>query len=160
MLIMNTLEKLASSNILKDLYIDLAKPGVTQVGIALGNIFQTLNVLLMPLKYLNLKADFAFKKNLEKLRIRLADFSPEDISPIPPEIGVPVLEKLFYTSNEDLANLFINLLGRASRKNEAHLAHPNFVRIVTCLSPDEARIINHIKGGGIICCDTKNRNNV
>jgi len=40
-------------DLIKEIYGDLAKPGVTQVGNALGTVIGLLNTCLSPIKYLN-----------------------------------------------------------------------------------------------------------
>lgn len=37
------------------------------------------------------------------------------------------MEKLSYTSNEDLAEAYINLLAKASNKDDVDLVHPGFI---------------------------------
>lgn len=134
------------TSIMSEIYTDLAKPGIIQVGKAIGTTLGLVNTFLYPMKYINKKTSLIYKNNFEILRKKLEKEDIENIVNIPPEIGKPLLEKLFYVSDEELAKLFINLLARASKKDSAHLAHPNFANIISSLSPDEARILNHLKG--------------
>lgn len=133
-------------NIIKEIYNDLAKPGVRQVGKAIGTTVGLINFFLYPIKYQNDRSSLIYKSNFDKLRKKLESENISNITDIPPEIGKPLLEKLFYVSDEDLSQLFINLISRASKKDEMNLAHPNFVNMISSLSPDEARIIMHTKG--------------
>ncbi len=51
-------------------------------------------------------------------------------------------------SNEELRNLYIELLAKASTKDLNENAHPSFINIINSLSPDEAillKILNKIK---------------
>lgn len=132
--------------LLKEIYGDLAKPGVTQVGKALSAILGFGNTLLWPLALLNERAKVALEKNLEKYRAQLASISPEKIMEVPPEIGVPVAEKLSYVTDEQLSDLYVNLLAKASTFDSAHAAHPSFVNVINNLSPDEAILLQHVKG--------------
>jgi hypothetical protein len=96
---------------------------------------------LWPLELLNEKAKIALEKNLEKYRLRLIDLPENDIVGVPPEVGVPISEKLTYVTNEELSDLYVNLLAKASRIDTAHLAHPSFVNLINNLSPDEAVLL-------------------
>ena len=76
--------------LLKDIYGDLAKPGVEQVGKALGTVLGLGNTILWPLTMLNERARIALEKNLEKYRRQLD--GKDKIVEVSPEVGVPVLE--------------------------------------------------------------------
>ena len=129
----------------KEIYGDLAKPGVTQVGKALSTVLGLGNTILWPLTLLNERARIALEKNLEKYREQLNSIPPEKISEVPPELGVPIAEKLSYVTDEQLSDLYINLLAKASTTDLAHTAHPSFVNVVNNLSPDEAVLLQHVR---------------
>lgn len=139
----------AAEKVIAQIYKDLAAPGVKQAGKAIATVVSLLNVALTPVTYLDGWSHAIVRANLEKLRKRLQHHSEKDIIPVPPEIGVPIIERLFYISDGDLSSMFVNLLKRASVSEEAHLAHPSFVNKAANLSPDEARIIHHSKGAKI-----------
>ena len=61
-----------------------------------------------------------------------------------PQIGVPIIEKLGYITNDEIADLFTNLLTKASSVDTVNLAHPSFVQLIERLSVDEARIIKYL----------------
>ncbi|HHY0488171.1 TPA: DUF4393 domain-containing protein, partial [Vibrio parahaemolyticus] len=63
------------------------------------------------------------------------------IAEVPPEVGVPVLEKLTYVTNDEISELYVNLLAKASTHQSNDLAHPAFTRVIDSLSPDEAKIL-------------------
>ena len=50
------IDKETTSKLLTEIYTDLAKPAVTEVGIALGTIFGLCNMLLMVIALQNEKA--------------------------------------------------------------------------------------------------------
>ena len=71
---------------------------------------------------------------------------PQDrIAEVPPEVGVPIAEKLAYVTDDQLSGLYINLLAKASTLDYAHTAHPSFVNVISNLSPDEALLLQHIR---------------
>ena len=54
--------------LLKEIYGDLAKPGVTQVGKALSTIIGLGNTLLWPIQILNERAKLTLADNLNKIQ--------------------------------------------------------------------------------------------
>ncbi|MBK9334818.1 MAG: DUF4393 domain-containing protein [Ignavibacteria bacterium] len=70
----------------------------------------------------------------------------ERINQVPPQLGLPIIERLTYISDEELSDLFINLLSTASDTDTFSLSHPSFVQLIDRLSIDEARILNYLKG--------------
>ncbi|MGG2096481.1 DUF4393 domain-containing protein [Acinetobacter haemolyticus] len=129
------------ADLMKEIYGDLAKPGVTQIGIALATVIGLLNTCLSPIKFLNTKTELNRQKNLDKLAERFSEIPQEEILEAPPEIAVPIAEKLVYVSNEELRDMYIELLAKASTKSLNENAHPSFVNIINNLCPDEALII-------------------
>ena len=131
--------------LLKEVYGDLARPGVVQVGKALNAVLGLGNTILWPVILLNEKAKIALERNLNKYREQLEKVPQEKVAEVPPEIGVPIAEKLAYVNDEQLSDLYINLLASASTIDYAHIAHPSFVNIINNLSPDEALLLQYIK---------------
>lgn len=133
------------ADLLKEIYGDLAKPGVAQVGIALATVIGLLNTCLSPIKFLNEKTELNRQTNLKQLAKRFSEIPPEEIVEAPPEIAVPIAEKLGYVSNEQLRDLYIELLAKASTRDLNECAHPSFVNIINNLSPDEATLLNQLE---------------
>ncbi|WP_151805199.1 DUF4393 domain-containing protein [Acinetobacter bereziniae] len=132
------------SDLIKEIYGDLAKPGVQNVGIALGAVLGLGVTLLWPIMWANERAKIALENNLETYRERLKDIPSEKITIAPPEVAMPILEKLTYVTNEELRNLYIELLTKASIKDLNNQAHPSFVNIINNLSPDEVKFIEYL----------------
>lgn len=133
------------ADLLKEIYGDLAKPGVAQVGIALATVIGLLNTCLSPIKFLNEKTELNRQNNLRLLAERFSEIPPENIVEAPPEIAVPIAEKLAYVSNDELRNLYIELLAKASTIDLNECAHPSFINIINSLSPDEASLLKYFK---------------
>lgn len=129
------------ADLIKEIYGDLAKPGVQNVGTALGAILGLGITLMWPIMWANERAKIALENNLEKYRERLENIPPEQITSVAPEVAMPILEKLSYVTNEDLRNLYIELLAKASIKNLNNLAHPSFINVINNLSPDEGILL-------------------
>jgi hypothetical protein len=131
--------------LLKEVYGDLAKPGVEQVGKALGTVIGLGNTILWPVALANAKARISLESNLEKYRKQLEGTPNEEITEVTPEIGVPIGEKITYVTNEELSDMYIELLAKASTASSASLAHPSFVNVINNLSPDEAVLLKTLR---------------
>lgn len=133
-------------NILGQVYEDLAQPSVKAVGNALGTVFEFSTSILLPVKLLNEKFKLNFTKNLNDYKKKLEEVPEEKRCEVHPQIGTPIVEKLTYTTNDEIADLFTTLLANASNIDMVNTAHPSFANMIERLSPDEARIIKYLKG--------------
>lgn len=133
-----------SNNVLLEVYGDLLKPGVTQVGQAIGTLIGYGNTLLMPIALKNEKSRITIQNNLDKYRQKLETIPEENIQSVIPEIGVPILEKLMYVSDETLVELYTELLAKASDIEQCNSTHPSFANIINNLSPKEVKILELI----------------
>jgi hypothetical protein len=138
-------EALKAPGVLKEVYGDLAKPGVSQVGKALGSVLGLGNTILWPITLMNEKAKYALENNLERFRKKMEAIPSDEVIPIPPEIGVPVAEKLAYVTDVSLSEMYLNLLAKAASYKEAGLAHPSFANLIGNLSPDEAALLPYLQ---------------
>ncbi len=130
--------------VLNTIYSDLAQPGVKKVGIALETVLEFSTSFLLPIKLLNQKFKLNFEKRINEYKEKLNDTPIEDLCSVNPQIGAPIIDKLSYTTNEEIADLFTSLLAKASSMKTANLAHPSFVQLIERLSVDEARIIKFL----------------
>lgn len=140
--------------ILSTIYQDLAQPSVKKVGTALETVFEFSTSILLPVKLLNEKFKLNFEKRLNDYKEKLDKIPEEDIIEVNPQIGTPLIEKLSYTTNDEIADLFTNLLTKASSTQTVNLAHPSFVQLIERLSVDEARIIKHLVNKDFVPCIT------
>jgi len=138
-------EAIQIPGLMKKIYGDLAKPGVSQVGKALSSILGLGNTILWPITLANEKSRIALERNLNNYREQLSNIPLEEIIPVVPEIGVPIAEKLAYIYDFNLSELYINLLSSASSYKTSGLAHPSFVNLIGNISPDEAMLLPHLQ---------------
>lgn len=125
-------------------YPDIAQPGLRKVGQSLETVLDLCNTILLPLKLINSNANVFFNHHMEKYRKKMEDIPEEEVAIVHPSIGLKILDELLTVTNEDISDLFVNLLTSASIKSEAKYAHPSFVEVLKCLSEDEAKIINDV----------------
>ena len=136
----------ATPNILGQVYQDLAQPGVKAVGHALGTVLEFSTSILLPVKLLNERFKLNFTKRLDEYKEKLEQIPEEKQCEVHPQIGTPIIEKLTYTTNEEISDLFTTLLANASNVDMVNTAHPSFVNMIERMSPDEARILKYLKG--------------
>ena len=136
----------ATPNILGQVYGDLAQPSVKAVGNALGTVFEFSTSFLLPVKLLNEKFKLNFTKRLNEYKEKLEQIPEEKQCEVHPQIGTPIIEKLSYTTNEEIADLFTTLLANASNVDMVNTAHPSFVNMIERMSPDEARLLKYLRG--------------
>ncbi len=126
------------------IYRDAFQPGVKQLGIALENVIGLVPALTLPAKYVSEKAQALMASHLEAYRKKLEAKSAEKIIPARAEIAAPIFQKLAYTEDVNLANLFIELLTKASHIDEENVVHPSFISLIGDLSSDEALILKYL----------------
>ncbi|MBI2096633.1 MAG: DUF4393 domain-containing protein [Candidatus Sungbacteria bacterium] len=126
-------------------YQDAVQPVAQEIGRALKTLGGAINVALSPIAAMVYGYE-SIRENLKmRLEKRLAKTPPENI--VVPKLQVvgPLLEKYKYVhDNDDLSQMFINLLANAMDKEKVQKAHPSFVNVISELSPDEARLVKLI----------------
>lgn len=138
--------------ILSSIYGDLAQPSVRKVGVALETVFEFSTSFLLPIKLLNEKFKLNFEKRLNEYKEKISSIPEEELCEVNPQIGTPLIEKLSYTTNDEIADMFVNILSKASSSKTVNLAHPSFVQLIERLSVDEARIIKYLLKKDFIPC--------
>ncbi|ROL73772.1 hypothetical protein BK634_03330 [Pseudomonas chlororaphis] len=129
------------------IYQDLAQPAVKQVGKALETVGKAINVALAPVGALVWGYEKCQDFISTKVADRLKDVPPEDIITPKPNVAGPAIEALRYTGHEeDLSDLYANLLASSMDKKTASGAHPAFVEIIKQLTPDEAKLVKLFTG--------------
>ena len=97
-------------NILGMIYQDVAQPSVKAVGDALGTVFEYSTSFLLQLKLRNEKVKLNFTKRLNEYKEKLEAIPEEKRCEVHPEIGTPIIEKLSYTTSDEIADLFTTLM--------------------------------------------------
>lgn len=136
----------ATKEIAKDVYSDTLKPAAKNLGEIFGSITGFFNhVVMYPLKKLSAKYEFKAKAFREKLEKGYKSIPEEDVAEPDLHIIGPALESLKYNIMEDdLADMFANLLISDMDAKTKNLCTPAFVRIIEQLSPIDARVFKII----------------
>lgn len=133
-------------DLLPEVYGDALKPGMKAVGHAVGDALEMCLLPITALGYIPKIAKACLEKHLHSFEEKLNRIPEEKKADIHPQISIPVIQKLLYTTNDTIADLFINLLTSSANVDMCSNAHPGFVEIISQLSPDEAKIIKYLKG--------------
>lgn len=127
------------------IYKDLCQPAIQEIGKGLHTLSKVINIALLPLSkkiWEYEKIEKEFKKDLE---VKLNDVPEENIVTPNPRVAGPLIESLKYTAQEDeLREMYTNLLASSMNKNKNEDVHPSFVEIIKQLLPDEAKLIREI----------------
>ena len=130
----------------KEVYADTVQPTAKNVGGFFGTLSGFFNhVVMYPLKKLNIKYEqkaIAFEKEMEK---KYNSIPEEDR--IEPQLHIvgPTMESLKYNiMDDDLAELFSNLLVSDMDRRTQNLCTPAFVKVIEQLSPADARVFKTI----------------
>lgn len=142
---MNDVLKSSVELILHLLYGDILSPVAKMVGGALVKVFERGSNLLLPDKLKNASTKELFRHYMDKYKEKLDRIPENKRCMVPTPIGVPAVDKLTYTVDEEIANLYISLLASASDTDTSKQVQPSFVSIVESLSVDEAHIIKFLK---------------
>ena len=125
-------------------YQDVLQPAAKEIGKALQTVTKTIHIALAPISalvwgYEQIK-DFVSCKLTKKL----ANVPQESI--ITPKVSIagPTLEALrFCGDEEDIKEMYANLLASSMNAITANGVHPAFVEIIKQLTPDEAKLIKY-----------------
>lgn len=125
-----------------EVYKDLAKPAVSEIGTVAG---RTVKALLAPIRVLlwgweriEEVVENGVKKKFEKI--------PEERRKTPdPEIAVPLIQALEYTAqNETLREMYINLLANSMDIAKEKVIHPSFVEIIKRMNSLDAKVFDKL----------------
>lgn len=126
-------------------YQDLLQPSMQEAGKALATTMQFVCTPFTALQYVNDVVKANLRHKLQQYEERLKAIPAEQRVEVHPELGVPIIQRLSYTTNDEIADMFISLLTSASNIETLSNAHPSFISIIDRLSPDEARILLFIQ---------------
>ncbi len=127
------------------IYDDAVQPVAQEVGKALKTMGGVINVALAPLSAMVYGYEIIGTKLKARLERKLTKTAPENIITPPLQVVGPLIEKYKYVhDNEDLSEMYVNLLASAMDKDSVQKAHPSFVSVISELSPDEAKLLKAI----------------
>jgi len=145
-----------------DLYEDALKPIAQESGKTLALIPRTINAALVPLRQWIAEREYKLAETEKLLAQKLKNVNPEKIVTPESYVAVPVIQAISYSmNNEELRNLYANLLSKAMHKDYNYQVHPAFIEIIKQLSPLDIKIFHWFYdrvGDNIVlpCCNLVN----
>lgn len=136
-------------NILPKFIDEAATPVAQSVGNTVSGIWNLVfgNHVSLWLKKQEFKHQQNYEDFVEKVNTRVENIPSENI--IEPEMHIlgPAIEaSKYYIHSEELRDMFANLIAASMNSEKANSVHPSYVEIIKQLAPDEAKILNHLKG--------------
>lgn len=129
----------------KDVYEDVAKPAAKSTGELVELVPRAIKAALAPVEKWVLQREYNIAETKKLLEEKLKNTSPELIQAPEPHIAVPALQYISYCmDNEELRDMYANLLANSMNVVAKNGVHPGFVEIIKQLSPDEAKILRYI----------------
>lgn len=134
-----------AKEIAKNVYNDAGKPVAKPTGELVGLIPRAIKAALSPLEKWILQKEYNVAETKKLLEEKLQNTPPELIESPAPHIAVPAMQYISYCmDNEELREMYANLLANSMNKVVKNGVHPGFVEIIKQLSPDEAKILKYI----------------
>ena len=134
-----------ATELTKDAYMDVIHPAAAATGQILGLIPQAINVALMPVHQWVAEGYYKLDETKKILAEKLKNVPPNEVVSPKPHIAIPVLQAISYSmDNEEIRNMYANLLASSMQEKVKQDVHPAFVEIIKQLSPDEARILKFL----------------
>lgn len=128
-----------------ELYHDVAQPAAQPVGQLVGLVPRAVKAALFPLEKWILGREYNLLETQKLLEQKLANVAPESIHSPEPYIAVPALQNISYCmDNEELRDMYANLLANSMTEVVKDGVHPGFVDIIKQLCPDEAKILRYM----------------
>lgn len=130
---------------IKDAYDDIAKPALKSTGELVGLLPRAINAALEPLHKWIFQKEYNLEQTKKLLESKLKNVKEEDIVPPEAYIAVPAIQAISYSmDNDELRNMYANLLASSMVVASKEYVHPSFVEIIKQISPDEAKIMNYL----------------
>ncbi len=129
----------------KELYKDGGTPIVKPTGELVGLIPRAIKAAMLPLEKWIVNKEYNLSETKKLLEVKLENIDPESIESPEPHVAVPALEYISYClDNEELRDMYANLLANSMNSVMKNGVHPSFVEVIKQLSPDEAKILKEI----------------
>lgn len=130
----------------KAIYNDLVHPAAQSTGELVALVPRAVKVALQPLEKWILQGEYNLAQTQKLLDEKLKNVDPKNICSPEAHIAVPTLQYISYCmDNEELRDMYANLLANSMNKVVKNGVHPAFVEIIRQLCPDEAKILKLMK---------------
>lgn len=126
-------------------YDDVAHPAASEVGKFMGRIPRAINAALSGIDKWIMQKEHNLSETEKLLAQKMENTDPQHIVPPEPYVAIPALQSISYCfNNEELRNLYANLLANAITSTNKSNVHPAFVEIIKQFSPNDALVLKEI----------------
>lgn len=134
--------QIINSEVAKRIYKDAFSPTMRELGGLSEDTFKAFRLFTAPIQLIAAYQD-RFRAFCDRVRQKVPEEQQRDA---PAEIGRPVMEAFFSTSDDSpLMSMFEELMAKAIDKREADKLSPSFPNIIRSLSPLQAKLIAALK---------------
>ena len=129
-----------------ELYKDVVRPMAKPVGEILGFLPRTLKLALRGWEKWLINGEETIKLTAESVKEKIKAIPEEKLVEPEPYVAIPAMQQLSYcVNNEELRELYANLLVSSMNADKKWQVHPAFVDIIKQLTPDEAKFIRNLQ---------------
>ena len=140
----------AVKEVAKDVYKDLGHPVAQPTGGLVGLLPRAIKAALAPFEKWILQREYNVAETSKLLEYKLQSINPELVESPEAYIAVPALQYISYCAdNEELRNMYANLLANSMTAVVKDGVHPSFVEIIKQISPDEAKLMRYFSANGV-----------
>lgn len=128
-----------------EVYKDALKPSIQPIGTMLSYLPRTLRLAFSRWEKWLISGEESIRLTAESLKDKVSNIPEEKL--VEPElyVAVPAIQQILYCQdNEELRDLYANLLASSMNADKKWQVHPAFVDIIKQLTPDEAKMIKSI----------------
>ena len=135
-----------ADGVLVEVYKDAVSPIVKPVGEILGFLPRTLKLALSGWEKWLINGEETIRLTAESVREKIQALPEEKLVEPEPYVAIPAMQQLSYcVNNEELRELYANLLVSSMNADKKWQVHPAFVDIIKQLTPDEAKFIRNLR---------------
>lgn len=131
-----------ADGVLSEVYKDAISPIVKPVGDILSFLPRTVKLALSGWEKWLVNGEETIRLTAESVREKIQAIPEEKLVEPEPYVAIPAMQQLSYcVNNEELRDLYANLLVSSMNADKKWQVHPAFVDIIKQLTPDEAKIL-------------------
>ncbi len=131
-----------ADGVLVEVYKDALSPTVKPIGEVLGFLPRTLKLALSGWEKWLINGEETIRLTAESVKEKVKAIPEDKLVEPEPYVAIPAMQQLSYcANNEDLRELYANLLVSSMNADKKWQVHPSFVDIIKQLTPDEAKLL-------------------
>lgn len=129
-----------------EVYKDALSPAVKPIGEILSFLPRTVKVAFNGVEKWLINKEETLRLTAESVREKIKVIPEEKLVEPEPYVAIPAMQQLSYcVNNEELRELYANLLVSSMNVDKKWQVHPAFVDIIKQLTPDEAKFIRNLR---------------